>query len=31
MSARLFIEKYGEELEQYKKKIYEQVDLLAKK
>ena len=31
MSARLFLEKYGEELEQYKKKIYEQVDLLAKK
>ena len=31
MSTRLFLEKYGEELEQYKKKIYEQVDLLAKK
>lgn len=31
MSAQLFLEKYGEELEQYKKKIYEQVDLLAKK
>lgn len=31
MTARLFLEKYGEELEQYKKKIYEQVDLLAKK
>lgn len=31
MSARLFLEKYGEELEQYKEKIYEQVDLLAKK
>ena len=31
MSARIFLEKYGEELEQYKKKIYEQVDLLAKK
>ena len=31
MSARLFLEKYGEELEQYKKRIYEQVDLLAKK
>ena len=31
MTAQLFLEKYGEELEQYKKKIYEQVDLLAKK
>ena len=31
MSARLFLEKYGEELKQYKKRIYEQVDLLAKK
>ena len=31
MSARLFLEKYSEELEQYKKRIYEQVDLLAKK
>ena len=31
MTARLFLEKYGEELEQYKKRIYEQVDLLAKK
>ena len=31
MTARLFLEKYGEELEQYKKKNYEQVDLLAKK
>lgn len=31
MSARLFLEKYNEELEQYKKRIYEQVDLLAKK
>ena len=31
MSAQLFLEKYSEELEQYKKKIYEQVDLLAKK
>ena len=31
MSARLFLEKYSEELKQYKKRIYEQVDLLAKK
>ena len=31
MTARLFLEKYSEELKQYKKKIYEQVDLLAKK
>ena len=31
MSAQLFLEKYSEELKQYKKKIYEQVDLLAKK
>lgn len=31
MSAQLFLEKYNEELEQYKKRIYEQVDLLAKK
>ena len=31
MSAQLFLEKYGKELEQYKKKIYEQIDLLAKK
>ena len=31
MSAQLFLEKYGEELKQYKKRIYEQVDLLAKK
>ncbi|WDT67035.1 hypothetical protein [Cloacibacterium sp. TD35] len=30
MSAQLFLEKYNEELEQYKKRIYEQVDLLAK-
>lgn len=31
MSAQLFLEKYSEELKQYKKRIYEQVDLLAKK
>ena len=31
MTARLFLEKYSEELKQYKKRIYEQVDLLAKK
>ena len=30
-SAQLFLEKYSEELKQYKKRIYEQVDLLAKK
>lgn len=30
MSAQLFLEKYSEELKQYKKRIYEQVDLLAK-
>ena len=31
MTAQLFLEKYSEELKQYKKRIYEQVDLLAKK
>ncbi len=31
ISAQLFLEKYSEELKQYKKRIYEQVDLLAKK
>ena len=31
MSAQLFLEKYSEELKQYKKRIYEQVVLLAKK
>ena len=30
MSAGLFLEKYKEELENYKKKIFSQVDLLAK-
>lgn len=31
MSAKLFLEKYSEDLENYKKKILAKVDLLAKK
>lgn len=30
MSAKLFLEKYSEDLEKYKKRIFEQVDVLAK-